>query len=101
MQEIWTVFPKDNEKKEVNIWAKNLVDFKKAVRRPIKLWTMTEAYVGRWDLVAEELYRDVYLWWAVPLANDILDLFAPELIGMFLKVPSYQDIWEWEVFQKR
>jgi hypothetical protein len=99
MQELWTIFSVDKEKDEVNIWSKNLVDFKKALRRPTKLWTMTEAYVGRWDLVAEELYRDVYLWWAVPLANDIMDLFSPLLIGAFLKVPAVQDIWEWIAFQ--
>ena len=99
MQEIWTVFPVDKEKGEVNIWSKDLVDFKKAVKRRVGLWTMTEAYVGRWDLVANELYGDVYLWWVVPLANDILDLFAPSLIGAFLKVPAYQDVWEWMAFQ--
>jgi hypothetical protein len=99
MQEIWTIFPVDKSKGEVNIWSKDLVDFKKAMKRQIGLWTMTEAYIGRWDLVAHELYGDVYLWWAVPLANDILDLFAPSLIGTFLRVPVMQDVWEWMVFQ--
>jgi hypothetical protein len=98
MQELWTIFLVDRSKGEVNLWAKDLVGFKRALKRQMGLWTMTEAYIGRWDLVAEELYGDVYLWWAVPLANDVLDLFEPGLIGAFLKVPAYQDVWEWLVF---
>ncbi len=101
MQEIWSIFPVEKGKGEVNIWSKDLVEFKKSLKRRMGLWTMTEAYVGRWDLVAEELYGDVYLWWVVPLVNDVLDLFEPSLIGAFLKVPAYQDIWEWMVFQSR
>jgi hypothetical protein len=100
MQELWTVFPVDKEKGEVNVWSKDLVDFKKAIKRATGLWTMTEAYVGRWDLVANELYGDVYLWWVVPLANDVMDIFSPNLIGAFLRVPAYQDVWEWVVFQE-
>jgi hypothetical protein len=101
MQELWTIFPVDRSKGEVNIWSKDLVEFKKAMKREVGLWTMTEAYVGRWDLVANELYGDVYLWWVIPLANDVLDLFGSELIGAFLRVPAYQDVWEWMVFQGR
>ena len=96
MQEIWTKFPEG--KGEVNIWARDLVDFKKAVRRGLNFWVFTEAYIGRWDLVADELYGDVYLWWAVPVVNDILDLFGGELAGQFLKVPQYMDVWEWVSF---
>jgi hypothetical protein len=101
MQEVWTIFSVDKGKDEVNIWSKDLVDFKKALKRQMGLWTMSEAYVGRWDLVANELYGDVYLWWVVPLANDVLDLFSPKLIGAFLKVPASQDVWEWLAFQSR
>lgn len=100
MREVWSIFPVDRGKGEVNIWSKDLVEFKKALKRGMGLWTMSEAYIGRWDLVANELYGDVYLWWVVPLANDVLDLFAPSLIGAFLRVPAYQDVWEWLAFQR-
>ena len=96
MQEIWTKFPEGEG--EVNIWARNLVDFKKTVNRGLNFWVFTEAYVGRWDLIADELYDDVYLWWVVPVVNDILDLFGSELVGQFLKVPQYADVWEWMNF---
>jgi len=99
MQEVWGVFPVDTRKGEVNIWARNLVNFKKAVKRQQGLWTMTDAFVGRWDLVASSIYDDVYLWWVVPLENGVMDLFDPEITGAFFKVPTFEDIWEWLAFR--
>jgi hypothetical protein len=99
MQEVWSIFPVNKKKGEVNIWAKNLVSFKKAVKREHGLWTMTDAFVGRWDLVGDNIYGDVYLWWAVPLSNDVMDLFDPELTGAFFKVPAFEDVWEWFAFR--
>jgi len=101
MQEVWSIFPVDKDKGEVNIWSKNLVSFKKAVKRPQGLWVMTDAFIGRWDLVANDIYGDVYLWWVLPLANDIIDLFDPELTGVFFKVPAFEDVWEWLAFRGR
>jgi len=96
MREIWSKFPAGRG--EVNIWARNLVDFKRSLKRREGLWVFTEAYIGRWDLVAYELYGDQYLWWVVPLANDIIDLFSSKLVGAFLKVPDFRDVWEWISF---
>lgn len=91
--ELWDKFPKTGV--EVNIWSRDLSDFKRFVRRVDRGVVFTEAYIGRWDLLASEVYGDPYLWWVLPLANDILDLFAPELVGEILGVPGRDVVWEW------
>jgi len=96
MKEIWEIFPRNET--EVNIWAKPLSEFKKRIRRPVSIMLFTEAYVGRWDILAYEAYQNPYLWWVVPVANDIINLFDPKLIGSFLKVPHYLDVWEFLEF---
>jgi hypothetical protein len=96
MKDIWSVFPVENG--EVNIWAWDITEFKQAVKRPMSLFAFTEAYVGRWDLLAENLYNDSYLWWVIPIENDIMDLFNPQLVGEFLSVPAYEDVWEFLEF---
>jgi hypothetical protein len=93
VKELWEIFPREND--ELNIWSKNISEFKKHIRRPTSIVLFTEAYVGRWDILANEIYQSPYLWWVIPVANDILDLLDPELVGSFLKVPHFLDVWEW------
>lgn len=90
--ELWDLFPVEGG--ERNLWMKNLAEFKKCIKRPVRYIMFTETWIGRWDLLAVELYGDPYLWWVVPAANDIMDLFSPELVGVTLVVPHAYDVWD-------
>lgn len=90
--EIWSIFPKEGG--DVNFLMKSLADMKKYIRREVKYIMFTEAWIGRWDLLATEVYGDPYLWWVIPVVNDIIDLFDPELVGAILKVPHAYDVWD-------
>ncbi len=94
MIELWEKF--ELGKGEVNIWGKDLTDFKKRlVVGGEQGFLFTEAYIGRWDLIANEVYGNPYYWWVIPLANDVMDLFDPEFVGQILRVPRADVIWEW------
>ena len=51
-------------------------------------------YLGRLDLLANEVYESPKLWWVIALANDIVDSFDDSLVGSLIFIPSIMDIYE-------
>lgn len=92
--DIWDVFPIDEINVERNLWSKDLTDFLQRAKRPPSQVRLTDAWIARWDLVADELYGDVNFWWAVPLFNDVLDPFDEQWVHKVLLVPDVMDIVE-------
>lgn len=85
---------------ERNIWSVDLVDVKKNIKRKYDLVMFSEAWIGRWDLFATEVYGDQYLWWVVPVVNDLMNLFKEPKEGTILKVPNVNDVLEFLAFRR-
>lgn len=98
MESIWNFFEVERNERgilERNIWKDDLVDVKKDVSGSYDLVMFTEAWIGRWDLFAYEVYGETELWWAVPVANDVMNVFVESSAGAILKVPKADRIIEW------
>lgn len=98
MAEVWEKAPVEVNGlgvEERNIWNFDLVTLKKRILRGMQYVMFTEAWIGRWDLFAYEVYRDQYLWFVVPVINDVMNLFVDPAAGVILKVPHALDVIEW------
>lgn len=97
--DIWKTFPvKRNQRGviEVDIWnGGSFSEFKRRIKRPYQLIRYTDAWIGRWDLISHEVYKDVSFWWAILAANGISNPFVEPKVGAVLRIPSINDILEW------
>jgi len=89
----------DRGEKEVNIWARGIADIKNAVKRRVARYMWNDSWIGRWDLFAYEVYKNQYLWWVVPVVNDILNPFVEPASGAIVEVPDLMDVWEYIKFR--
>ena len=48
---------------------------------------VTDQYLGRLDLVANDFYQDVDLWWVIALVNDIRVVPDGMSLGMKIRIP--------------
>ena len=60
--------------------------------REINQTTITERTAGRLELVADDFYGNVFLWWIIALANNILDPINDVTIGKTLIIPTLSDV---------
>jgi hypothetical protein len=100
--EIWDIFKiEDNARgvREVNIWSKGIASVKRRVRREPTKIMWTDAWIGRWDLVADQIYKNSYLWWAIPVINDVMNVFIDPASSSILEIPHRFDIWEFLKFE--
>jgi len=88
----------DRGVKEVNIWARSIAEIKGSIKRKVQKVMWTDAWIGRWDLLAWELYRNQYLWWVVPVVNDVFNPFIEPSAGVIVNVPDLMDVWEYIKF---
>ncbi len=98
MKEIWDIFDVETNAsgvQEVNIWAKSICGLKNSIKRPVQNIMWSDAWIGRWDLLADNVYGNVYLWWAVPVVNDVMNIFHDPSAGAVVSVPDRYDIWEY------
>lgn len=101
--EIWDLVRVERNARGVeerNIWDFDLVEFKKWMKRKFDLVMFSEAWIGRWDLFAFEVYGDQYMWWVVPVVNDLMNLFEEPRVGVILKVPNVFDVLEFLAFRR-
>lgn len=101
--EIWDLVRVERNARGVeerNIWDFDLVEFKEWMKRKFDLVMFSEAWIGRWDLFATEVYGDQYMWWVVPVVNDLMNLFEEPGVGTILKVPNVFDVLEFLAFRR-
>lgn len=55
------------------------------------VFTITDKYQGRLDLIAYDLYQDSSMWWIIAMLNNILDPFTEIVVGRELYVPTKQN----------
>jgi len=69
------------------------INFKKFLEgREVTQLKVTQDLEGRLDLVSADFYKDVFLWWIIALANDILDPVNDLTMGMSIIIPKTSDI---------
>ncbi len=97
-KEIWDIFSVETNAQgvqEVNIWAKSICGIKNCIKRPVQNIMWSDSWIGRWDLLADNLYGNVYLWWVVPVMNDVMNVFYNPSAGSVVNAPDRYDIWEY------
>lgn len=54
--------------------------------------TIDQTYLGRLDLIANDFYGDVNLWWVIALVNNLEVIPTSMYIGMKLRIPVSDSI---------
>ena len=55
-------------------------------------YNVQENESGRLDLIANRMYSNPKLWWAIAIANNIEDALTEPISGISLKIPSINAI---------
>ena len=55
-------------------------------------YNVQENESGRLDLIANRIYNNPRLWWAIAIANNIEDALTEPVSGVSLKIPSINAI---------
>lgn len=50
------------------------------------------ADIGRLDLLADEYYSNVNLWWIIAAVNNLVDPIEDMVVGQRLFIPAYEDV---------
>lgn len=69
----------------------SLKDF---LRHPVNYTVLSEAFIGRFDLVSASLYGTTAYDWAIMSVNDIINPFDEGLVGRTIMYPDVLDITE-------
>ena len=79
--------------KELNLLS---LSFKKLYdsSRPSSYHMLSEAYLGRFDLVSYDVYKTPYYWWVILISNNIKNPFDNSLVGSIIKCPNILDIYD-------
>jgi hypothetical protein len=56
---------------------------------------VTEAELGRFDLISFRMYGTHIYWWIICVANQIRNPFTDLEVGQILTIPSLLDIHDW------
>jgi hypothetical protein len=51
-----------------------------------------ETEVGRLDLIANRYYNNPNLWWVIAHANKVEDIFEEIILGVRLRIPSFDRV---------
>lgn len=81
-----------NNTNEVNLLSLPIGMLKQRLSRPPKYYMLSEAYIGRFDLVSFDVYGSPYYWWAILVVNDIKNIWDKNLVGSIIKCPNLLDI---------
>jgi hypothetical protein len=54
--------------------------------------TIDQKYLGRLDMIANDYYNDVNLWWVIALVNNIELIPESMFIGMTLVIPAQDSV---------
>ena len=74
-------------RRRYGIWRKPTIDMTGYSRHVVR-----ENDIGRIDLIANRLYGDSSLWWAICMVNAISNPLEDLVVGMILKVPRKEKI---------
>lgn len=78
--------------REVNLLTLPVGMLRRYSKRPLKLYILSQAYLGRFDLVSYDVYKTPYYWWVILAFNDIKDSWDASLVGSIIKCPNILDI---------
>ena len=59
-----------------------------------KFITITNDNKNRLDIISFEQYGNVKFWWAIAIANNIIDAFTEIPIGTVLRIPAIPDLYK-------
>ena len=70
-----------------------MIDSIKFLDKDIQMYyNVNENEAGRLDLIANRIYNNPRLWWAIAIANNIEDVLTQPLSSTSLKIPSINAI---------
>ena len=64
------------------------------VDRNLETYVVSSDRDGRLDLISNDFYGTVDLWWIIAIANSILDVMSEIVVGKRLSIPSLSDVEE-------
>ena len=87
-----------NGTKELDLLKYPLTEIESFLKRQPRRFLLSSAYLGRFDLVSEDVYRNPSFWWVACVVNLIFDMFdEDELVGKMLRFPDPLDVHDWVI----